>query len=136
MDDLGLINWIKRCEKYEKHPYLDSVRVLTIGYGRNLDDIGISEEEANYLLLNDINKTKKELSKFDWFEYQPDGVKKALINMCFNLGITRFSGFKKMISALESKDYRLAAMEALDSKWALQVGKRSRDIANMIKEGK
>lgn len=58
------------------------------------------------------------------------------MNMCFNLGISRLKGFKRMIVALEKKNYTVAAMEALDSKWSTQVGQRAKDIALMIREGK
>ena len=58
-----------------------------------------------------------------------------LISMCFNLGIHRLLGFSKMIKALLSKDYTTAAIEALDSKWAQQVGQRAKDVAVMIRQG-
>jgi len=62
-------------------------------------------------------------------------VKNALLNMCFNLGINRLLGFKKMVAALQEKNFTLAAKEALNSKWAEQVGERAKDIALMIRQG-
>ena len=59
----------------------------------------------------------------------------ALVNMCFNLGFTRLTKFTNMMAAMAEGKYSLAATEALDSKWAKQVGKRSRDIAHMLEFG-
>jgi len=118
------------------HPYIDTAGKLTIGYGRNLDDRGISQAEADFLFDNDFANCQRELSDCDWYRDQPEGVQAALINMCFNLGLPRLKGFKRMIAALEAKNYTLAALEALDSKWATQVGQRAKDVAVMLREGK
>lgn len=118
------------------HPYLDTEGVSTIGYGRNLRDNGITEEEANYLFNNDLNRCERELLECSWYINQPEGVQEALINMCFNLGIGRLKQFKRMIEALAAKNYTLAAQEALNSKWATQVGQRAKDVAVMLREGK
>lgn len=130
-----LKDWIKKCEGFSAHPYLDTVGKVTIGYGRNIDDIGISAEEADYLLNNDIERCIRELSSQQWFIIQPKSVQGALVNMCFNLGLSRLLGFKEMIKALYVKNYTLAASEALNSKWAKQVGQRAKDIAVVIREG-
>jgi lysozyme len=118
------------------HPYIDTVGKLTIGYGRNLDDNGISQEEADILFNNDFDNCQRELSQYAWYTSQPEGVQAALMNMCFNLGLPRLKLFKRMIAALYVKNYTLAAQEALDSKWAAQVGERAKDVAVMLREGK
>ena len=51
-----------RHEGYRQFPYLCSAGKSTVAIGRNLDDRGISEEEAKYLLHNDITICKQELS--------------------------------------------------------------------------
>ena len=135
MTELETKNWIKHCEGYRSHPYLDTVGKLTIGWGHNIEDLGITKEEANFIFNNDFDRCKKQLKKFEWYVDQPKNVQAALINMCFNIGIKRLLGFKKMISAIINQDYTTAAKEALDSKWAQQVGKRAKDIAVMIREG-
>lgn len=132
----NLKEWIKKCEGFASHPYLDSVGVLTIGYGKNLSDNGISPEEGDYLFNNDFARCERELANYPWYKDQPEGVQAALMNMCFNLGISRLLGFKRMIIALDNKNYTKAAIEALDSKWATQVGQRAKDVALMIREGK
>tara|TARA_R110000868_G_C10972576_1_gene770491 strand:+ start:25661 stop:26059 length:399 start_codon:yes stop_codon:yes gene_type:complete len=127
--------WIKRHEGYKSHPYLDTVGKVTIGYGRNIDDNGISQAEGDYLFDNDFARCERELAPYPWYVNQPQNVQDALMNMCFNLGIGRLLGFRKMITALTVKDYTTAAMEALDSKWASQVGQRAKDVALMIRQG-
>lgn len=131
---MELKNWIKKHEGLRLLPYEDTVSKMTIGYGRNLSDNGISAQEADFLFNNDFERCKKELSEYSWYVDQPLNVQGALINMCFNVGINRLLGFKKMIAALSAKDYSKAAKEALDSQWATQVGQRAKDIAIMISE--
>jgi lysozyme len=60
----------------------------------------------------------------------------VLIEMVFNLGMPRLMGFKKMLSALERKDYEQAAKEMLNSRWSVQVGNRATTMAQMMRVGK
>lgn len=127
---------LKRDEGVKNFPYLCTEDKLTIGVGRNLDDVGLSDDEIDYLLRNDIERVINELySRLDFFSSLCEVRQRALANMVFNLGINRFMGFRKMINALEAGDYTKAMIEALDSKWARQVGARSDRIARMIKTG-
>lgn len=134
--DPKLKAWIKKCEGYSAKPYKDTVDKLTIGWGRNLDDVGISTDEAELMINNDIMSSINDLKQYSWYLIQPESVKNALINMRFNMGMPRLLAFKKMIRALINKDYVRASMEALNSKWANQVGQRAKDVAVMIREGK
>ncbi len=131
----NLKEWIKYHEALKLQLYLDTVGKQTIGYGRNIEDNGISKEEADIMFNNDFARCQSELAPYPWYTEQPKNVQNALMNMCFNLGITRLLGFKRMIKALEQKDYTKAALEALDSSWANQVGMRAKDVALMIREG-
>jgi lysozyme len=108
---------------------------MSIGIGRNLDGNGITKDEAIYLMRNDIERCTSELMSYSWYRSQPRVIRLALINMCFNLGLTRLLKFKKMIAALSIHDYETAANEALDSRWAKQVGSRATDIADIIRAG-
>ena len=128
--------WIKSHEGFSRKLYKDSVGKTTIGYGRNVEDNGISQQEADFMLNNDIERACNELKEYRWFLQAPDGVRCSLVNMCFNMGISRLLGFKNMIKALVEKNYTQAAIEALDSQWAKQVVQRAKDVAVMIREGK
>lgn len=132
----NLIEMIKRHEGLRLWPYKDTEGVLTIGYGRNLDDIGISEKEAEILLQNDIMRAEDDLHQvlpenrtMDIARYN------VLVNMMFNLGINRFKGFKRMIRAVKEKNYEKAAEEMLDSKWAGQVKGRATELAEIMRKG-
>lgn len=117
------------------HPYVDTVGKTTIGVGRNLDDRGISNDEAFYLLDNDIQYFYSKLNEFDWFLKLNDARKIALIDMCFNLGLKSFLEFKNMIAAIEKNDFDDASNHMLDSKWHEQVGNRAARLAEIVKTG-
>lgn len=122
-------------EGYERYPYTDTLGKTTIGVGYNLTDRGISEAWINNQLETDINYFYNFLyTTFGWFKSLNDPRQIALVDMCF-MGAKNLLTFKKMIAALEAKNYYLAAKEMLNSKWANQVGKRAQDLAEMIKTG-
>ena len=126
---------LKLDEGFRQHPYLCSAGHSTIGYGRNLDANGINQEEAEFLLKNNIQSSEKMLMYFSWFDDLSDNRKRALTNMVFNLGYARFSQFKKMLRALAFGRFEVAAVEALNSTWAKQVGERANRIARLIEVG-
>lgn len=127
---------LRRDEGLRLKPYRDTVGKASIGIGRNLDDVGISEDEADYLLINDIFRAMADLDRaMPWWRDLSEARQRALCNMAFNLGLTRLQGFKKMLAALEAQDWPSAAREALDSKWARQVGDRADRIAEAFAGG-
>ena len=130
-----VIQDLKRDEGFRSKPYRDTVGKLTIGYGRNLNDVGINKEEAEELLRHDIIVANRELLSFYWYDDLTSCRRRALINMVFNLGFTKFRKFKKMVAAFEAEDYSLAADEVLDSDWSKQVGDRANRIADLIRLG-
>jgi len=131
---MSLVDDIKRDEGLRLKPYLCSADKLTIGYGRNLEDRGITEQEADYLLSNDLLHVTNQLrAQIDLFETLDRDRKDALINMGFNLGIKGLLKFKNMLSAMKRGNFDKAAEEALDSRWAGQVGARADRIAKTIK---
>ena len=137
MDRQLLRSQIERHEGLRLKPYLDTATPprLTIGYGRNLDDVGITREEADYLLANDIEKVERELDTID--EYLAlDRIRQTVIaNMAFNLGFNGLLQFKRMWKHLGRHDYPGAAKEMLNSKWAFQVGNRAIELAKIMRTG-
>ena len=123
---------IRLHEGYRRHPYQCSAGKATIGIGRNLDDVGIDEDEASYLMGRDIERAIQHLRLEPyWLVLSP--VRQAvLIDMVFNLGWSRFSAFTKLREALRSGWYRLAADEMVDSAWYRQVGNRSKRLTGMM----
>ena len=131
------LSWIKEHEGLRLKPYRDTIGKLTIGYGRNLEDIGLSLEEAEALLRNDLSRCEAELREVLGETYEAlSPVRKAvLLDMIYNLGKSRFLGFKRMIAALKAGDFSRAAEEMLDSRWAAQVGRRAQFLAEKMREG-
>lgn len=130
-----LIQQLKRHEGFRSQPYRDSVGVLTIGYGYNLQE-GMTHEEAHSLLVFRMMRSRAELYRaFPHAEMMQEVRQDVLVNMVYNLGIKRFMGFKKMLAAILGKDYRTAALEMLDSKWAKQVGNRADELALQMANG-
>lgn len=126
---------LKKHEGFRSTPYLDTVGKWTIGYGRNLEDVGISRQEALYLLRHDIGKAEQSVyALYPFFDALSQVRQAVLVSMAFNLGRRGLSAFHKMRHALEMGDYDLAAHEMLDSKWAKQVGARAYTLARMMQE--
>ena len=114
-------------------PYKDSEGILTIGVGRNLEDNGISKDEALYMLNNNIKTAISDLkSIFDDFELYPKKVQLVLIDMMFNLGKPRFSGFVNMIAAVKEQNWKNMIKEMKDSGWCRELTERCKYDVSLI----
>ncbi|MBF0176518.1 MAG: lysozyme [Magnetococcales bacterium] len=137
MDREALTKQLIRHEGIALRPYLCPAGRVTIGVGRNLEDVGISEAEAMVLLNNDLDRVEGELQRYlPGFNDLNDVRRCALMDMCFNLGISRFRLFQRFVAAINNKDFTLAAQEMLDSRWAKQVGERAKYLSRMVETGK
>lgn len=135
-----LQNYIKQNEGLRLKPYLCSKGKLTIGYGRNLDDRGITTEEAMLMLINDIQIAIVDLYRIFNNDEVVNGLSNnrqmVLIDMMLNLGATRFSKFKQTIRAVKKNDYNRASDEILDSKYARKdVPNRAKRNADIMRKG-
>lgn len=136
-DPAGLMDQLRLHEGVRLHPYRCTADKLTIGIGRNLEDIGITSFEADVLLINDLTRVVDELRRDSPAFDRLDDVRKAvLIDMCVNLGVSRLRMFKKMFAAIDAKDWALAAEEMVDSRWCLQVGPRCKTLKRMMETGR
>lgn len=133
-----LLEQLKRHEGFREKPYKCTGDKLTIGYGWNLDDVGISEALAEFVLQQQVSYIQLDcLREFEWYrdkELKP-ARRDVVTNMCFNLGLAGFKKFKKAIKAIEEKNYEEASKEMLDSRWARQVGNRAEELAEQMKTG-
>lgn len=108
----------------------------TIGYGWALDLNGLTPERATTILGWHIADTRSELLRaLPWIAQLDEPRARALANMAFNLGLPHLLGFKRMLAALQAKDWLSAAREARDSTWAHQVGARAERIAKTFETG-
>jgi lysozyme len=134
MDRQRLIYQIIEHEGMELKPYTCTAGRLTIGAGRNLDDKGITRQEAMTLLENDIDECLADLNNniFPDFFLYPETVQLVLADMRFNLGPKRFRSFKKMITAVKKQDWPKMAQEMEDSKWCGDVKGRCVNLVKMV----
>lgn len=128
---------VMRHEGLRLAPYHDTVGKITIGYGRNLADVGISRAEAVTLLDHDLEAAEIDVRKaLPWFD-ELDGVRQAVvIEMRFNLGLTRLLGFHNTLRAIQDGKFDKAADGMLHSKWAQQVGERAKTLARQMRTGR
>ena len=132
---MNLVDVVKRHEGFRSLPYKDTTDHLTVGYGHNLDE-PMSNELAEIILHYDLTQALRSARSLAYYDSLDQVRKDAILNMIFNLGKTKFLGFKRMNAAFHIGDYSLAATEALDSKWAREdVGQRAVEIANQIRTG-
>ena len=129
---------LRRHEGVRNFVYMCSEGYETIGVGRNIADsgLGLSDDEVDYLLDNDIKRVKDELTdEYYWFGGLNDARQEAMIDISFNLGQTRLRGFKKALDAMASEDFDIAADEFMDSRWSEQVGNRAIEVTEVIRTG-
>lgn len=127
---------LTRHEGVRLHPYTDTAGKLTIGIGRNLEDTGISYDEAQLMLENDIKRATEHChTAFPWMAQLSQVRQEVLIEMVFNMGLGGVLTFKNMLAAMERGDYERAAQEMRASQWALQVGLRAKELASAMFTG-
>lgn len=139
MDDKEFLEQITRHEGYRRSAYQDSKGYWTIGIGRLIDkklNGGLTVEEAQYLLQNDLDRCAKDLNeKLPWWSELSENRQYVLLNMCFNLGIAKLLGFKNTLAMIKAGNYEGAAKGMLNSLWAKQVGKRATELAEQMRKG-
>lgn len=124
---------IERHEGYRATPYIDSVGVQTIGIGHNLHK-PLSRTAIIQILRDDLADAVNDcLHAFPWYADLSEPRQRAIVNMCFNLGLPKLQKFTKFLQAMELGNYDTAANEMLDSLWAKQVKGRARELADLIR---
>ena len=150
MDLLKLKQSIKKHEGLKLKPYHCPKGKLTIGYGRNLEDNGITIHEAEKMLETDLLNIKLELVDNIKFFHNLDDIRQnVLIEMAYQMGTPKLLSFKNTLKFMEKKDFINASKEMLNSKWHeqmkeydLQDGKannngllRSEYLSKIMKDG-
>ncbi len=130
-----LLESVKRHEGWRNKAYQDSEGIWTVGYGRNLQELVISEEQGQEWLIEDIKEARKGALRFPEFRLLNNVRKDVFVEMVFNMGPSRVAGFRNMLAAIRDKDWQEAAAQMLDSKWARQVGRRAYRLANLMERG-
>ena len=129
-----LLEKIKHHEGFVEHVYDDSLGIPTIGYGFAIKDLILDEDIAEEILIRKLEKLKRNATaRFKWLEDMPVEVQEVILNMCYQLGVTGTSKFRKAISALQEGDWEEAANEMLDSLWARQTPNRAKELSDTIR---
>ena len=144
----NLIEQIKedlvRHEGYVTEIYLCSENYPTFGIGHMVTEtdmeytwpVGtpVTDERILQVFHDDCQIAVEDAEKLvdDLYDH-PDDVIRVLVNMVFNLGRPRLSKFKNMLAAVEAKDYVKSAEEMIDSKWYRQVGRRSEELVEIMR---
>lgn len=126
---------IKLNEGCKLKPYRCTEGRLTIGYGRNLEDKGISQTEANLLLHFDLEECLKDLKSLECWEALNEPRRAVLVDMRYQLGMAGLMGFKKMLAALAKDDYEEAAGQIMDSRYARQTPSRAARNRDIMRTG-
>jgi lysozyme len=132
---INLRTLIVEHEELRRFPYVDTAGKITIGIGYNLTDRGISYTWINERYEEDVSFFYNNLCRdFPWFNDLDENRKIVLIDMCF-MGYKKFLEFEKLLAAMERGDYESAALEILDSKWAIETNIRAIQDAQIMRTG-
>lgn len=127
---------LTRDEGRRRFPYYDTGRKISIGVGRNLDDVGLREDEIDYLLTNDLHDAAAVLDhNVPWWRLLDPVRQRVLLSMQINMGWGAFGQFARFFSAVNQHRWDDAAMEMIASRWAVQVGDRAKRLETMMRTG-
>jgi len=144
MDINKLREQLKIDEGVKYEVYDDHLGYKTLGIGHLVkatdEEYGapvgtpVSEERVNAIFEADVVTYISEAKTvFGFLENMPSEAQQVIVNMCFNMGAPRLKQFKKFITAMNNEEWKVAAVEMLDSKWASQVGERANRLSDRIK---
>ncbi len=132
----ALINQLLSDEGLRLKPYRCTEGRLSLGVGRNLDDNGISQDEAMYLLANDVRRVYSELtSALPWVIKLNDARQNVLLNMTFQMGIKGLLKFKQTLGHIQAGEFNQAATAMGQSLWAKQTPARAARLAEQMRSG-
>ena len=129
-----LLKRIKHHEGFRKSVYQCTEGYDTIGYGFAIKDLEMDEDIAEEILMRKVEKLIKRVrSKFDWLDSVPHEVQGVLVEMSYQMGLSGVSKFKKALHAMQMFQWKLAATELLDSRWAKQTPNRAKKLSDIIR---
>jgi lysozyme len=130
-----MVSRLNISEGRRRLPYRDTKGKLTIGVGFNLDDVGLYDDEIDFILKRRIERAMAEAAKLPVYPNLSPARKSVIVDMVFNMGLQKVLGFKNMLSNLKLGIWDLAAQDMLNSEWADEVGNRAIQLAEVMKSG-
>lgn len=141
---MNIFDVLLKEEGFVKKPYYCSEGFPTVGIGTRIGPKGadlslyqfeVSQKTAESMLSAEIQKNWFELIKLDWFMNLDANRKVIIQSMAYQLGLSGLLKFKRMITALNNKNWNTAELEALDSRWHKQTPVRARRHAKVLRTG-
>lgn len=126
---------IRQHEGSRNKPYKDSLGITTIGIGRNLETVGLSDSEIEYLFNNDFDAATQAASKLPVWEGLDEVRRGVLVEMVFQMGYSGVKKFVNTLGAVGRKDWPAAYAGMLGSKWARQTPGRAKRLAEIMLTG-
>ena len=135
----NIVEQLRRDEGTKLHAYQDHLGYWTIGTGRLIDirrGGGITPEEADYLLYNDIDKRVLQLKQhIPFFDHLDHARKGVLINMAFQMGVEGLLSFRNTLRCIGEGKLEEAAISMSNSLWAKQTPARCKRLQEQILTG-
>ena len=131
---MTLLESIKKHEGFKSTVYKCTEGYDTIGYGFAIKDLFLDKDIAELILVRNLAVLVERIKKtFPWVNDAPEEIQDIVVNMCYQLGISGFSKFKKTIYLLETEQYDEASIEMLDSLWAKQTPNRAKELSEQLR---
>ena len=131
---MSLIDQIKEHEGFRSRVYQCTEGHDTIGFGFKVADLELDLDLAEEILVRKLEHLIRRVkNRFSWVNDAPYEIQDVVYNMCYQMGVSGFSKFKKKIKYLADKEYEKASKEMLDSRWARQTPNRAIELSNIVK---
>ncbi len=131
---MSLIDNIKESEGFRPQVYQCTEGHDTIGFGFKVSDLELDMDLAEEILVRKLEKLIRRVkNRFSWVNESPYEIQDVVYEMCYQMGVSGFSKFKKTIKYLADKQYDKASKEMLDSRWARQTPNRAIKLSNTVK---
>ena len=128
-----VIEQIKKHEGFRSKVYKCTQGYDTIGYGFAVKDLVLDKDIEQILTRKVYDLVCKIQDKFKWFDKLPQEAADVVVNMCYQIGLSGFSKFKKTIALLKKHKFKAASVEMLDSRWALQTPNRAEELSHILR---
>ena len=130
-----LLEAVKLSEGFRDRVYKCTEGYYTIGYGFAIKDLIMDEDIAEMILRRKLDSLiDKADKKFIFLKNLPVVVRDVIYEMCYQMGVTGVSKFKKTLAYLENNEFKMAAKEMLDSRWARQTPNRAKKLSEIVKK--
>ena len=128
-----LLEAVKLSEGFRDRVYKDTLGIDTIGYGFAIKDLILDEDISEMILRRKLdNLIDRANKRFKFLKKLPQKAQDVIYEMCYQLGVTGVSKFKKTLLYLENKEFRMVSKEMLDSKWARQTPNRANKLSDIM----